>query len=228
MSRNSFDPGNTIALARVAVVDYVRATNALADDPAALLATAEGTLTKVLSLAPEYAPAHLWLGGVYIHTNRAALGIAEVERALALDRNTAGAHSLIGIAKYFIGRAEETETHIKDALRLSPRDTNAYLWLAVAGLAKLLLSSDEEAVALLRRAVEINRNHALTHFWLASALAHLGRYAEAQAATQAGLALNPTFTISRAYAGVSSDNPTYLAQRERLYDGMRKAGVPEG
>jgi hypothetical protein len=25
-----------------------------------------------------------------------------------------------------------------------------------------------------------------------------------------------------------SDNPTYLAQRERIYDGMRKAGVPEG
>jgi hypothetical protein len=29
-------------------------------------------------------------------------------------------------------------------------------------------------------------------------------------------------------AGASSNNPTYLAQRERLYDGMRKAGVPQG
>ena len=27
---------------------------------------------------------------------------------------------------------------------------------------------------------------------------------------------------------VPSDNPTYLAQRERIFDGMRKAGVPEG
>ena len=33
---------------------------------------------------------------------------------------------------------------------------------------------------------------------------------------------------SRAFrANAPSDNPTYLAQRERFYDGMRKAGVPE-
>ena len=50
---------------------------------------------------------------------------------------------------------------------------------------------------------------------------------EAQAAVQAGLALNPTFTIRRFRAGAFSDNPTFLAQRERVYDGMRKAGVPE-
>ena len=51
---------------------------------------------------------------------------------------------------------------------------------------------------------------------------------EARAAAQAGLALNPTFTISRFRPGRPSDNPTYLAQRERFIDGMRKAGVPEG
>jgi hypothetical protein len=28
--------------------------------------------------------------------------------------------------------------------------------------------------------------------------------------------------------GPSSDNPTYLAGREHIYDSMRKAGVPEG
>ena len=28
--------------------------------------------------------------------------------------------------------------------------------------------------------------------------------------------------------GPRGDDPTYLAQRERLIDGMRKAGVPEG
>jgi len=33
---------------------------------------------------------------------------------------------------------------------------------------------------------------------------------------QAGIALDPTFTISRFHAGASSDNPTYLAQRKRI------------
>jgi hypothetical protein len=50
---------------------------------------------------------------------------------------------------------------------------------------------------------------------------------EAQAAAKAGLALNPTFTIRRLRASAFSDNQTYLAQRERIYDGLRKAGVPE-
>jgi hypothetical protein len=50
----------------------------------------------------------------------------------------------------------------------------------------------------------------------------------ARSAVQAGLALDPTFTISRFRARASSDNPTYLTQRERIRDGMRKAGLPEG
>jgi hypothetical protein len=37
-----------------------------------------------------------------------------------------------------------------------------------------------------------------------------------------------TFTISRFRANVPSDNPTYLAGRERFYEGMRMAGVPGG
>ena len=71
-----------------------------------------------------------------------------------------------------------------------------------AGFAKLLLGADEEAVARLRRSVEMNRNFPLAHFYLAAALAHLGRLDEARSAVQAGLALDPTFTITRFSARV--------------------------
>jgi hypothetical protein len=47
-------------------------------------------------------------------------------------------------------------------------------------------------------------------------------------AATARLALNPGFTIRRLRASKPSDNPTFLAGRERLYSGMRLAGVPEG
>ena len=99
--------------------------------------------------------------------------------------------------------------------------------MTIAGLAKLCLGRDEEAAVWLLRSVEANRNFPNEHFFLAAAQAHLGRMSEARAAAKAGLALNPTFTIRRFRAGAFSDNPTHLAQRERLYDGMRKAGVPE-
>jgi len=51
---------------------------------------------------------------------------------------------------------------------------------------------------------------------------------EAQAAARAGLALDPSFTLRRFRLNAPSDNPTFLAGRERIYEGMRMAGVPEG
>ena len=169
------------------------------------------------------------MGLVDIFTKRAAEGIAECEHALALDRNLANAHAIIGFGKIFIGRAEETEAHIAEALRLSPRDTMAYIWMTIAGMAKNHLGSWEQAVAWFRRAIEANRNYPQHIFMLAAALAQLGRLDEARSAVKAGLALNPTFTISRARAAwtAMSDDPTYLAQLEPIFEGMRKAGVPE-
>jgi len=131
----------------------------------------KAALTRALSLAPEHALAHLYMGVIKLHTNRATEGIAECEQASALDRSFAAAHGYIDQAMYFIGRGEETETHIQEAFRLSPRDTNAYLWIAITGLAKIYLSSDEEAVTLFRHSIETNWNFPLAHFCLAAALA---------------------------------------------------------
>ena len=220
--------GNIEALIGTAFVDFVRSSIYSADNEVALLEAAESTLTKALSQAPNHAFAHLCMGGLKINTNRAAQGIAECERALVLDRNLAGAHANIGWAKVFIGRAEEAEAHINEALRLSPCDTNAHVWLASGAFAKLHLNKFEEAIPILRRALDINQNYPHTHFRLAMALARLGQVNDARAAAQAGLALNPTYTISRVRAGARGDNPRYLAQRERLIDDLRKAGVPEG
>jgi len=96
-----------------------------------------------------------------------------------------------------------------------------------AGNAQLLLGADEKAGGWLRRSIEANRNFAVTHFTLAAALAHLGRLDEARAEVKAGLALAPNFSIARFRRTAESDNPTYLAQRERILEGLRKAEIPE-
>ena len=164
----ALDPGNIEALVGTAFVDTTSAAWFMTDDRAVRLAAAEATLTRVLSLAPYHAMAHCLLGRVQIYSNRATQGIAECERALALDRNLAAAHGEIGLAKYFIGRSEETESHVREAFRLSPRDTNAYAWLTHVGFAKLALGADEEAAAQFCRGIETNRNFALAHFGLAA------------------------------------------------------------
>jgi len=223
------DPDNVDALVDSARVVQLEGAFLFVTDPTAAFAAAEAKLTTALSSVPDHARAHLYLGVVDIWTKRATQGIAECEHALALDRNLAAAHAVIGFGKIFIGRAEETEAHVAEALRLSPRDTMAYTWMNMAGLAKLHLGLYEQAVAWLRRAIEANRNYPTAYFNLVAALAQLGRPDEAQPAVKAGLALDPTYTISRARAArrARTDDPTYLAQLKPIFEGLRKAGVPE-
>src|SRR5882762_8086909 len=223
----ALDPGNIEALVGSARVNAAIAANLTTDDWKAYFTAAEAASTRALSLAPNHARAHSVLGLVQSFTNPVQ-GIAACERALALDHNLADAHAFIGLAKFFLGRSEETEAHIREALRLSPRDGSAYRWFMFVGIAKLYLGADVEAVAWLRRSIEANRNHPLPHFILAAALSLLGSPDEARAAAQAGLVLNPTFTVRRYRARVASDHPAYLAGRERVYEAMRIAGVPEG
>jgi Flp pilus assembly protein TadD len=65
------------------------------------------------------------------------------------------------------------------------------------GAAKLQLGADADAVNWLRRSIEGNRNYPLAHFHLAAALALLGPLDEARTALEAGLRLDPNFTIRR-------------------------------
>ena len=223
----ALDPTNVDALAGMAQVEANFAISLSTNDKAARFAAAEEAAAKALSLAPDHAPAHVSLGMILGFTNRAAQGIAEYERALALDRNMAGAHALIGQNKLFIGRAEETEAHVLEALRLSPRDPWAYIWRLTAGFAACLLGRNEEAASWFRQSIETNRNFALCRFIHATVLANSGRTDEARSELTAGLALDPGFTIANFQSAVSSNNPLYLEQRARVILDMRRAGIPE-
>ncbi len=225
----SVDPKNVDALVGSSLADFLEGVSFVVLDPRAAFAAAEAKLTRALSSAPDHAIGHMLLGGVCLFTKRALEGIAECKRALELNRNLANAHAFIGSAKTYIGRAEETEVHIVEAMRLSPRDKYAYGWMHIAGFAKLLLKSYEDAAERFRRAIEVNRNYPPAYFQLAAAFAQLGYANDAHSTAKAGLALDPAFTIARTRAAWTalSDDPTYLAQLEDNLEGMRKAGLPE-
>jgi adenylate cyclase len=215
----ALDPNNLDAMLGVGRVDYTIGGAFLSDDRDARLAAAETTIAKVLSQRPNDALAHEIMGGVLNQTSRSDQGIAELERALALDPNLATAHGDIGLAKLLVRRPQETEAHEREALRLSPRDSFSWLWLHFTGAAKMTLGANEEAAALFRRSIEINRTAPLTHFLLAAALANLDKLEEARSEVKAGLALDPSFSIRRFETGGGGGPPL---------EGMRKAGVPEG
>lgn len=222
------DHKNVDAMVWTAGVELIFGVSCMDDDRTAHFAAAESISMRAVSLAPNHAYAHLVLGCAQNCTNRAVQGIAEFQRALALDRNLAEAHAQIGSAKLNMGCGAETEAHIKEAFRLSPRDVFAHRWLMIIGFAKLQVDADAEAVGCFRRSIEANRNDVNAHYGLTAALALLGSLDEAKSAAQTLLALVPSFTLRRLRSAAYSDNPIYLAKRERVYQGLRLAEVPEG
>ena len=92
----ALDPDNVEAMVGLARVDC----NAAATYDRRLVSAicgGRGDFNQSVIAAPNHAVAHMLLGAVQIFTKRAAQGIAECEHALALDRNLASAHALIGL-----------------------------------------------------------------------------------------------------------------------------------
>ena len=192
------------------------------------LRIAETAITKALTLAPGNALAHFVHANVLHVSGATERSLREFEFAITLDRNLAWAHADAGFMKVLLGRAEEAEADLTNAIRLSPRDPGLDRWHGLLGIADLFLGRLESALDRLRKSVEINPNVALTQFFLAAASALSGRAAEAREARNAGLRLDPNFTVARFRNEPRSENPTFLAQRERIYEGLSLAGVPEG
>jgi tetratricopeptide (TPR) repeat protein len=132
------------------------------------------------------------------------------------------------VARIFLGQAEATERQVAEALRLSPRDWRAYQWLGWIALSKLFLGAYDEAIEWCGRSINANRNFPVLRFVFAPGLALQSRVDEAQEHVKAGLTMLPSFTVRWYRATPNSDNPIYLAARERVSEGMLKAGVPEG
>ena len=121
----ALDPENIEALVGMAQVDVAMVPSFVYRRPGRALRGGRSDLDQgAIPRAEPRIGAHV-LGFVQIQTNRAAQGIAECEQALALDRNLAAAHALIGLAKYFWVAARKPRAHIQEALRLSPRDTRS-------------------------------------------------------------------------------------------------------
>ena len=222
----AIDDDNLEALVGIAMVDTLRGVVCAADDPRSAFQSAEKILTDVLSSVPYHAWAHCLMAAVLISTHRAERGIMECERALDLNSSLASAHAMLGLAKYLIGRGEETENHVQEALRLSPLDSFAYLWMLFAGVAKIQADEFDEAATWLKRSIDTNTNSPWAHFHLGVALYLMDRLLEAHAAAQVGLQLDPSFTTERYWSLAVSDDKRYLAIRERTIHALRASGVP--
>jgi TolB-like protein len=144
-----------------------------------------------------------------------------VDRAVALNPNSSRIWEQRGMTYLMVGQPEEAIRSFERRIRLSPFDPLLFATLAGMGVAFIGLRRFDEAVSIARKAIRQNPLHAFSHRCLASALAHLGREAEAKEAVGGLLELDPDFRISERVTRSG-------ASRLHLYvDGLRKAGLPE-
>ena len=86
-----------------------------------------------------------------------------------------------------------------------------------------LLGRHEEALAAVRRALQLNPGFSILHGCLAALLAKLGRMDEAKASAARMLTLDPGFTINRWCSAVGFAPHA----RDVMTDSLRLAGLPE-
>ena len=188
---------------------------------------AEAAMSKATELTPLTTRMHFGRAALLIALRAPERALREVELAMSLDPDLPYVHMRAGWVKIFLGRGEEAEGHVTTAMRLSPRDPMLGSWYATLGLADLQLGRLDKAVDRLRKAIEIAPNNELPYFHLAAALALQDRKLEAAQASEMGRRLAPIFRIGKCRVEVQSDNPVFLLQRNRIYEGMERAGVPE-
>jgi len=141
------------------------------------------------------------------------------DRAVALNPNSAYAWRARGHVNRIAARPEEAVRSFECAIRLNPVDPTLSRTFPAMGMALIELGRFDEAIVAFKK--RHNPSHPVAYRCLASALAHLGRDAEAREAAARSLELDPTFTVS---AFIARGGPS----NKKLYiEGLRKAGLPE-
>jgi adenylate cyclase len=143
------------------------------------------------------------------------------DRAVATNPNWFGAWNYRGWVYKIAGQYEEAIRSFERGIRVSPLDPVLHNNLAGIGLALVELRRFEEAVAVSKKALRQSSSDGQAFRCLASALAHLGRDAEAREAAARLLEIDPAFTISSWIARGGQSNS------KLLIEGLRKAGLPE-
>jgi adenylate cyclase len=139
-------------------------------------------------------------------------GIADGQRAVALNPNYASGYWVLGGALLLDGKPEEAISTFQRAIRLDPESESVYA--GPLGIANLFIERYQEAVPLLEQHVTAIPNDTFARSMLAVAYSELGR--EQDAGTQASeiMRLNPGYRLP-ASEGFFPKTPCWLDATSR-------------
>jgi len=169
--------------------------------------------------------AHLAQGILFVRLRRFDEAVRALRRAVELNPNFALGHGALGLPLALHGAQEEAIRCAEYALRLNPNDrlVGTYAARAIA-FAHFTAGRYTECAACGRNAIEKSPEDLPRNWMLTAALGMLGEMVAAAEARATLLRLQPDFSLT----WVSENVPLTGEAAERLREGLRKAGVPEG
>jgi TolB-like protein len=224
----ALDAQNVPAMIGLAQALASRADMYWSDDRPGDIARAEETIDRALALQPHNSFAHVTKGYVYEAKKQWGPAIAEAEAAIAEDPNSAGAYADASFRKIYMGRSEDGFAGIEKALRLSPRDPSVPWWQYYICHLHTHLAQWEHAIEWCSKSAAGIPQAWYPYLDLAADNAWAGHMKEARDAAAQLQKAYPGFTVQTLLGMHWTDDPTFDAQYQRLAEGLRKAGVPEG
>jgi adenylate cyclase len=226
------DDRNVTALARMAVWHIIPVLEAQSTDPQAAIRQTDELASRALAIDPNDYWAHFAKAWVLMAQNRHEEAIIAVERSFALNPSFIDGYDILCLANNFLARPDRAIEYADMAIRLSPRDPIIYAKYHFKGWAFFMKEQDGQAIEWLRRSAAVAPGvEPFTYLLLASAYALNGRQTEAQDEFKRYLSLSRTKTTTivqlRKQQLSLADNPKWVTYNERLFDGLRKAGMPE-
>ena len=178
-----------------------------------------GQANRAIALAPDNVRAYL-VKADYLSLSRRfneALGVTDA--GLAINPNDVLLLEPRTTAENSLGRFEQAKADAQRAMRLSPRGPEFGLFHLIVGDAEISLGHVDAAIDEYRKAIDAGLYVFPVYSNLAAAYANAGKTDEAKAALAEARRLNPAITIK----WMKEHTPNLPA----VFDGLRKAGLPE-
>jgi adenylate cyclase len=180
--------------------------------------------TKAVALDSRDAASQSTLGCCEVFMHRTDDAIARLKIAIDLNPNSTWAHANLGLALASSGRGDEAVAPLSEALRLSPRAQNNFMYHHLMGFALFVAGRYEEGLASADTSLRENSGYPGAYRVRAACLSQLGRIDEATAALAEFLRLAPDATVTSTKAQALLKRPEDL---KRYIDALKQAGLPD-
>jgi adenylate cyclase len=218
------DPHFARAFSGLAMVHLIDGYFQWTDSPDRCFAEMARAAQRSVALDDKNPVGQLVLGWTCIPTGQRDKMIAALERAIQIDPSFATAYGVLGMVLSWGGKTDEGVENLEKAMRLSPHDPLMFFFFTGMSIAHFAAERYGEAAAWAQRSIRGGTTDAAAYRYIAASYAHLGRVEEARRALREMFPLDPKFSLASDRVILSTADPAFV---ERLFDGLRKAGLKE-